>query len=323
MRKIQLTNSQKAYFKKNGFLIVEKVLEDGDLQDVIDELNAEIDIRAKKLVDQGELSKLYENESFETRLARISSETPKLAVSIWNGILHGPAIYKLITNSRLLDVAEAFCGSELIASSVYRLRPKIPNFGYGEVPWHQDSGYFEPYCDDSLILTMWIPLVDTSSKNGCLYVVPGSHKGKIAEHEMHESGKYLAIKEELVPADNRVECAVPKGGVLLLSNRVIHGSFKNSTDGVRWSMDLRYQSAELPTNASISTLKNETREDLKSGVPSACYPPDADFLVRSAKRQKEIIASYEEFNKLRETFMGKPVTNRFGVSWGEMRVEDV
>jgi len=53
---------------------------------------------------------------------------------------------------------------------------------------------------------------------------------------MHESGRYLSINEELVPADNRVECAVPKGGVLLLSNRVIHGSFKNSTNGVRWSM---------------------------------------------------------------------------------------
>ena len=195
MKKIQLTKAQKEYFNENGFLIVEKVLEDGDLQDVIDELNAEIDIRAKKLVEHGDLSKLYRNESFETRLARISSETPKLAV--------------------------------------------------------------------------------------------------------------------------------PKGGVLHLSNKVIHGSFKNSTDGVRWSMDLRYQSAEIPMNADISRLENETREDLKSGVPSACYPPDADFLVRSAKREKEIIASYEEFHKLRETFMGKPVTNRFGVSWGEMTVEDV
>ena len=319
----QLTKSQIEIFHEAGFLIIEKVLDDNDLQDVIDEINSEVDIRAKKLVDRGDLSKLYKNETFETRLARISSETPKLAVSIWNGILHGPAIYELITNPKLLDIAEAFCGSELIASSVYRLRPKIPNFGYGEVPWHQDSGYFEPFCDDSQILTMWIPLVDTNSNNGCLYVIPGSHKGKVAAHEMHESGKYLSINEELLPKDNRVECAVPKGGVLLLSNKVIHGSFKNSTEGVRWSMDLRYQSAAIPTNAAISKLENETREDLKSGVPSACYPPDADFLVRSEKREKEIIASYEEFRKLRDTFMGKPVTNHFGVNWGEMKVEDV
>ena len=130
-------------------------------------------------------------------MAKISNETPKLAVSIWNGILHGPAIFELITNTKLLDVAEAFCGEELIASSVYRLRPKIPNYGYGEVLWHQDSGYFEPFCDDSLVMTMWIPLVDTSVDNGCLFVTPGSHKGEVVEHIMHETGKYLAVKDEI------------------------------------------------------------------------------------------------------------------------------
>lgn len=323
MKRIQITTEQKEFFKEYGFLVLEKVLENSDLQGVIDELNREIDVRARKLFERGELSDLYASESFETRLAKISSETPKLAVSIWNGILHGPAIYKLITNPKLLDVAELFCGEEVIASSVYRLRPKIPNFGYGEVPWHQDSGYFEPYCDNSLVMTMWIPLVDTSVANGCLFVIPGTHKGEVVEHEMHKTGKYLSVKEELVPKENWVECAVPKGGILLLSNKVIHGSFKNSTEGVRWSMDLRYQSAKLPTNAQISRMENEVVEDQKAGVPAACYPPDADFLVRSKIRKSEVISSYEEFKKLRENFEGKPVTNRFGVTWKEMQVDDL
>lgn len=323
MGHIQITTSQKEFFNKNGYLIIDKVLQNTDLQDVINEINTEIDVRARKLVEAGDLSDLFENDPFETRLAKISNETPKLAVSIWNGILHGPAIYDLITNPKLLDVAEAFCGEELIASSVYRLRPKIPNFGYGEVPWHQDSGYFEPYCDNSLVMTMWIPLVNTNAENGCLYVIPGTHKGNVVEHEMHESGKYLAVKEELVPQDNWVECAVPKGGILLLSNKVIHGSFKNSTEGVRWSMDLRYQSADLPTNADITQLENESQEDISTNVPSACYPPDADFLVRSIKRKSEIISSYEEFKKLRENFEGEAVTNRFGVTWKELNVDDI
>lgn len=323
MERIKISKEQKEYFNENGFLLLEKVLDEKDLQDVIDEINYEIDSRAKELYRKKELSDLYEKEPFETRLAKISNETSRLAVSIWNGILHGTAIYELITNPKLLDLAEAFCGEEVIASSVYRLRPKIPNYGYGEVPWHQDSGYFEPYCDDSLVMTMWIPLVNTSAANGCLYVIPGTHKKGVVEHEMHQTGKYLSVKEELVPKENWVACAVPKGGVLLLSNKVIHGSFKNSTEGVRWSMDLRYQSAKLPTNAQITRLKEDVVEDIHAGVPAACYPPDADFLVRSATREHEVISSYEEFKKLRENFVGKPVTNRFGVTWKEMRVDDV
>jgi phytanoyl-CoA hydroxylase len=322
-KRIFISESQKRFFREEGYLVVDKVLEDSDLQDVIRELEEEIDIRARKLVADGDLSQLYENETFKTRLAKISSETPKLAVSIWNGILHGPAIFEFITNSKLLDVAEAFCGPELIASSVYRLRPKIPNFGYGEVPWHQDSGYFEPYCDDSLVLTMWIPLVDANVENGCMYVIPGTHKGAVVEHEMHETGKYLSVKDEFVPKENWVACPVPKGGVLLLSNKVIHASFKNSTNGVRWSMDLRYQSAALPTNANITRFGHEESENPAAGVPAACYPPDADFLVRSRLRREEVVGSYETFRNLRENFSGKPVTNRFNVTWKELQVEEV
>jgi phytanoyl-CoA hydroxylase len=322
-QKIVLSETEKRFFREEGYLVIEKVLDGSDLQGVIDELTVEIDKRANELVADGDLSQLYDNEPFETRLAKISGETPKLAVSIWNGILHGPAIFNLITNPKLLDVAEAFCGDEIIASSVYRLRPKIPNFGYGEVPWHQDSGYFEPFCDESLVLTMWIPLVDTNVENGCMYVIPGTHKGGVVEHEVHQTGKYLSVKDEFVPKENWVACPVPKGGVLLLSNKVIHASFRNSTEGVRWSMDLRYQSASLPTNANITRLENEISDQHQAGVPAACYPPDADFLVRSRLRGAEIIRSYEEFRNLRENFSGKPVTNRFNVSWKEMQIEEI
>jgi phytanoyl-CoA hydroxylase len=319
---MHLSNTQLNSFINEGYLVLDHILDDNDLQPVIDEISSEIEVRSRELLENGDISNAYENEGFETRLSKISEQSPKLAVSIWNEILHGPAIFNLITNDKILDVAESLCGEELIASSVYRLRPKIPNYGYGEVPWHQDSGYFEPYCDDSLVLTMWIPLVNTSVENGCLFVIPGSHQSPVVEHEMHESGKYLAIKEELVPQDNWVACPVPKGGALLLNNRTMHASFRNSTDGVRWSMDLRYQNASLPTNAKISNSEGG-KESIDSEVPSACYPPDADFLVRSKTRPSEILKTYEEFKDLRERFIGKPVTNRFNVYWQPMQVSDL
>ena len=318
-----LSEEQRNSFEKEGFLIVENVLEEKDLQPVIDEISSEIDVRSLQLLKNGDISDCFETEGFETRLSKISQQSPKLAVSIWNEILHGPAIFDLITHPNILDVAESLCGEELIASSVYRLRPKIPNYGYGEVPWHQDSGYFEPYCDDDLVLTVWIPLVNTHVDNGCLFVIPGSHRSKVVEHEMHSSGKYLSIKKDLIPKDNWLACPVPKGGVLLLNNRCMHASFKNATEGARWSMDLRYQSASLPTNARITKLDNEIPEEDHADVPSACYPPDADFLVRSQQRPQEILSSYEEFKILREKFIGQAVTNRFNVYWKPMDVADI
>ncbi len=61
----------------------------------------------------------------------------------------------------------------------------------------------------------------------------------------------------------------------------------------------------------------------QAGVPSACYPPDADFLVRSVLRKAEVMKSYEQFKNLRENFVGKPVTNRFNVTWEAMKVSDI
>jgi phytanoyl-CoA hydroxylase len=315
VKPLSLTPSQIQFFHAQGYLVIEDVLPINDLQPVIEEISSEIEIRAQRLFAAGELKQSYSEYGFETRLARISQETDQVAISIWNGILHGPAIFHLITHPRLLDAATALCGPELVASSVYRLRPKIPNYGYGAVPWHQDSGYFEPYCDHSLVVTAWVPLVTATEQNGCMWVLPGSHRLPVVQHKLHRGGKYLEIAETDLPDLPRVCCPVPKGGVLLLTNRTIHGSFANNSEIVRWSMDLRYQSASLPTNAPMTRLPGEAVPSAELGVPAACYPPEPDFLVRSHKRPTEVVGTYAAFKALREGHNPQPATNRWGVQW--------
>lgn len=306
-----LTEEQVAFFNREGYLIVEDVLTDADLQPVIEEIGDEVHRRALALVESGELSRSFAEEGFSRCLACISAETDTVARAIWNGNLAGPAFFHLISHPKLLDIAEQFCGSELIASSVYRLRPKIPHYGYGAVPWHQDSGYFEPYCDNALVLTMWVPLVDANVENGCLWVLPGVHHGEVLRHQQHPIA-YLEIPEQELPLDRKpVCCPVKKGGILLLANKTPHVSYENNTEDVRWSMDLRYQSASLPTNAVITRLPEETIGVPEKGIPVACYPPEADFLVRSATRPEEVVRDPAVFKQLRETHVYRPVTNRW------------
>jgi phytanoyl-CoA hydroxylase len=304
-----LSQSQLDFFQGEGYLVVERVFDDADLQPVIDEVTAAIDERAEALVESGELSRTYAEFPFETRLAQISRETDKVARSIWDGRLSGPAFFNLITHPKLLDVAEQFCGEELIASSVYRLRPKIPFYDHGAVPWHQDSGYFEPYCDKSLVLTVWLPLVDATEENGCLWVLPRQHEGEVLRHQSRPGKGYLEIPESELPPGEPIPAPVPKGGVLLLTNRTPHVSFENKTEMVRWSMDLRYQSAALPTNAPITRLPNEDVPG--DGVPLACYPPEADFLVRSKARPHEVLRDAAQFHRLRQSHLNPGMTHRW------------
>ena len=295
---MKLTKAQIASFHLEGYLVVENVFDEADLRPVIDEISESVDQNARELVARGELSQTYSEEPFETRLACITAETEAVYWAIYNGKLHGPGVFSLIANRKLLDVAESLLGPEIIASSVYRIRPKVPGFAHGLVPWHQDSGYFDPFCDDKLVLTVWIPLVDATPERGCLQVLPRAHDSGVVAHAQEAATGYLEIPSSALPPGHAVTTPVPRGGVLLLTNRTPHRSRDNVTDVVRWSADVRYQNASLPTNyESPSGWQNG---DLPGDAPPACYPPEADFLVSSLRRPHDVVRDWHAFARLRE-----------------------
>ncbi len=304
-----LSPEQIVQFHEEGFLVVEDLIPEARLIDLEQGINAHITRIANGLVRSGELTSAYSEEPFTTRLTKITAETPRVIKEITDGALAIPAIFEMIRCEPLLGVAESLCGQELIASSVYRLRPKLPHYGPGVVPWHQDSGYFEPYCDKSLILTCWVPLVDADEDNGCLQVLRYGHGHTVVPHGFGPN-HYLEIAQPDLPAGEIVTVPVRRGGVLLLTNLTPHCSTPNVSEGIRWSMDLRYQSASLPTNAPITRLPEEPPLDMSA--PLACYPPEADVLIRSAKQPDQVIQNAAQFEQIRLNHSPGGITERWG-----------
>jgi hypothetical protein len=139
--------------------------------------------------------------------------------------------------------------------------------------------------------------------------MPRAHRGEVFRHRRHDSGKYLVIPEEALPAGEVVPAPVPLGGALLLTNRTPHCSGDNVTDVIRWSMDLRYQSAALPTNYRAPS--GWANDDLPPDAPVACYPPEADFLVRSQARPRDVVRRWRQFRDLRVNHPRQPVAPRW------------
>src|SRR5690606_35073346 len=50
-----------------------------------------------------------------------------------------------------------------------------PPHGGREKPWHQDKAYFN-YAVDAPVVGVWIALDEASAENGCMHVIPGSHR---------------------------------------------------------------------------------------------------------------------------------------------------
>ncbi len=308
------------FFHREGYLMVPEVYAPADLQPLRDELTGLIHQEALRLQAQGRLSRLYEDEPFERRLSRIHAEVPEITGAIigrGGGGHSGRALFEVITHPKLLVKVESFIGPEIVGASAYRIRPKIPGMASGVVPWHQDSGYFSPHCDASLILTCWIPLVDATPGNGCLQVLPRVHHGGVVRHFTHGPNGYLAIVDQDLAAEEPVTAPVPLGGVLFLTNCTPHCSTPNTTDVVRWSLDLRYQGAHLPNNVG------EVPEDFNLDRPLheiACYPPEADFVVQSRDDPDSAVDTWEEFHQIRQRYekLRPPGPDRGWVPMSEM-----
>lgn len=310
-----LSPQQVSHFHDEGFVIVPDVFDPADLEPLRQELAEEIGRKAESLKSEGKLVNLHAQLDFDRRLAAIHRDSKENGEAIMRhleglrgGGFHAPEMFDVISHPKLLAAVSSLLGTEeIVSSSVYRIRPKLPNIGRGIVPWHQDSGYFATHCDKQLIITCWIPLVDATVENGCMQILPRTHQGDVARHHTGGNAGFLVIKDDDLPDDPRkaVTAICPRGGVVFMTNRTPHCSTPNYSDHIRWSIDLRYQSAEVPNNVGLwpETLDAEgnANPDFYEKGNVACYPPEADFLVQSRK-DPAAVTDFAEYERRRETY---------------------
>lgn len=302
-----LSPSELQHFQDEGYVVKPQVFTEKDLQPLRRAIGNIVAEEAARLQATGLLPATFASEPFERRLGRIMAAYPEAGMAIYRAIMGqkggggftGPEMFSMIVHSPLLSCVESIVGPDIVASSVYRIRPKMPGFTVGEVPWHQDSAYMEAHCDRFMIVTCWIPLVDATLQNGCLWVQPRVHRRGIVRHHSVEGSNYLVIADPDLPGRDEVPVEMQAGDVLFLTNATPHCSRENTSDIVRWSIDLRYQSMAVPTNA-----EQPPEEYLPDNEPlmRACYPPEADFVVRSRAHPGREVRTAEDFHHLRRRY---------------------
>ena len=303
---LTLTRQETDQFQRQGYVVKEGVYAAHDMQPIEDSLTEIIHREALALQARGELDDVFADAPFDTRLAKIRYANPEACEVVYQAIMgrggggfHGPAMLDFLRHPPLLSCIECLVGPDIIGSSVYRIRPKLPRWDHGEVPWHQDSGYLLAHCDAYLIVTCWIPLVDATIANGCLHVLPGVHRGGILRHYTGGHSGYLEVPGEVLPGVAPVPVEMSAGDVLFMTNFTPHASFDNNSDQVRWSLDLRYQGTEAPNNIGEGP-EDYTPE--REPVTMACHPPEADFVIRDDRHPEREITTPAGFQALRRRY---------------------
>ncbi len=245
-----LSADQLSAYLDDGFLLLQDVLSPADLQPLIDDITAGIDRKAREAVSEGKLCDPSEGAPFDRQLTRISDATDdpsEIEREVTGKRLKTAGMFSLITCPAILDIVESVIGPEILAHPQFNCQAKMPNEARSQIPWHQDLGFLHPGAEATFMVNFWIPLVDVTVKNGCLEVIPGSHRSGLRPHGELPDYPNEGILAGWVPDGRPKACPVRKGGLVVFQHKTAHRSFPNRTDRIRWSLDVRYSDPSKPT----------------------------------------------------------------------------
>jgi phytanoyl-CoA dioxygenase PhyH len=208
--------------------------------------------------------------------------------------LYFPWVWELVTLPRLLDAAEDLIGPELVIDSSLLLckYARDPAFA----PWHQDgvrSGWYK-----TPSVSAWIALVDATPANGCMQVIPGSHRGGRMAHsdEVRENSLFGPGAEIEVEVDeSQAVCvALAAGEASFHHSSIVHGSPPNRSDQKRISLIVRFvtplfreRHADVPAvraRGSADLSHMTLQETPPRGEPDECFARWQAFAKRHQQR---------------------------------------
>jgi ectoine hydroxylase-related dioxygenase (phytanoyl-CoA dioxygenase family) len=217
------TSAQVADYRRNGFVHLAGVVDAARLAELVAHLEAIVrEVGHTDSVWQGRWREQYAGSELFT-------------LKTVNKLARRNAFWKSWLSSReILDPIEALSGKPMQHVDAMLLM-KPPETGQAFPP-HQDAAYYAADQAEYIIATLHLDA--TTTENGALRFLPGSHKNGLIEH--NRKGK--AHLPEVDIAD-LVEVPAQPGDVVCCSIYTVHGSLPNRSNAPRAIVRIGYQPA--------------------------------------------------------------------------------
>ena len=254
-----------SFFLKNGFLVVEEALSQTDVDQMLVECVSICRGERGKLESGAHgLGHRSEDRITEENDSRTDEAVMQDFLCIHNPHKVAPYMLKSLSHPSLQRVLVNVIGPNVkcMQSMLF-----IKAAGKPGQAWHQDEDYI-PTRDRSLC-GAWIALDDATVENGCLWVIPGSHKPGILWPQFpHDDPRFdCALESYDFPYndDDAIPVEVKAGSVIFFNGYLLHRSLPNRTEsGFRRSLVNHYMSAEsfLPWyhQEGVQMAKQDTRD---------------------------------------------------------------
>jgi ectoine hydroxylase-related dioxygenase (phytanoyl-CoA dioxygenase family) len=154
----RLTQEQIEQFRRDGFLNFGSVLTPEETQTLHQALTHTL---------HGESSVKPES----TRNISGGGDVVTQVVNIWEA---EPAFHQHLYNERIVPLVAQLMGTDTVRVWHDQIQVKPPLVG-GPTIWHQDHPYW-PVIAPADLVSAWVALEDATEENGCMSMVPGSHR---------------------------------------------------------------------------------------------------------------------------------------------------
>jgi ectoine hydroxylase-related dioxygenase (phytanoyl-CoA dioxygenase family) len=249
---MKLTQEQCAQFQQEGYLVVGPVLTAEELT----EARAAYDRIFHATEKPGSYRNLGQKEGEEQSAGAVLQIIDMHALD--------PIFRHLLYKDAILDLAEGVLGTSDIRlyhdQALYK-----PALNGDIVPWHQDNGYW--HLDPPGAASLWIALDDATTENGCMWVVPGSHKAGEVGHQ--RAGQYVAQLKADADESLAVPVPLPAGSGMFHHCRMLHMTRPNHSPQQRRAWVMHYMPADTRQGENILAHRPLLRGQSRPVAPAS------------------------------------------------------
>jgi len=236
-----ITNDQWAFYDTNGYVKLGKLLSDEELAALrqrIDEImlgTAKLDY-SRVMMQLDTDSGKYEDMPAQT----YGHKGSMLRYRKINDLEHDPLFMAYAQRPIFREICVRVLGETTPVACFRAMFMNKPARKGTFLPWHQDRW---THLDRDPEITLWTALDPATKANGCVQVIPGSHKSGLI-NKAHPSG-FLTPEQsaEHCPPEKAVYLELAAGECALLHNWLLHASDVNKTDIPRRAFSICYMDA--------------------------------------------------------------------------------
>lgn len=239
------------FFNENGYIIV-RGLVNSDMVSKIRE------------VTQNHLENIVEPVEYETDVQYPGAPTSRQDAGgntirrLRNALSRHPVFSQWVSQKDLSTRLRQLLSPNIVCPLAHHncVMTKLPEFS-SQTGWHQDARYWSFQKPD--LVSVWLALGSEHQNNGCLQLIPGSHKMQFTPEQFDKDKFFRADLEQNEPIlEKKIYAELEAGDVLFFHCLTLHAADRNESDQRKFSAVFTFRSGEnLPIAESRSASMPE------------------------------------------------------------------